>query len=550
MSIALRVRLLQAAISAAILAMAAMVYYAMWSTDYYQKRVKWTNHELAAISALKSNANRFAEQIAEFLLIGEPERPDLLGARAELEAGFGRVEGVIRGEFGFLKGRQEGEEDLDGLHRLDRMRTLYQEINVAVAHASQLREEGRQDEAILLFRREIENRLDVEFDALLTGAILDEEEEVRRTERRADELWHRLALATAIVTLMAIAASLVSGMLIARSLRRPIMLLADGTEAVAQGRLDHRIDYDGRDELGTLARRFNAMAATQEEQRKLLLGARSELERQVAERTAELAAANKRLTDINKLRIRFLADISHELRTPLTVLRGEAEIALRHGPKPETVYCDTLERIVAQASDMTRLVEDLLFISRSETDTLRFEMRPTVLPRLVAEAVREVEVLRRRNRLTIEAKYPPWPMRIEADPQRFKQAVTILLDNAVKYSPAGRAVTVEVAAADGHAEISVRNEGEGIPAEELPHVFDRSYRGRAPHASSQQGSGLGLAIARWLVEKHGGEIAIISGEGRFTEVRLRVPMAEAASDGEDSDGRGRPQDSELRQTRA
>jgi nitrogen fixation/metabolism regulation signal transduction histidine kinase len=400
--------------------MAAVVYFTIWSTNHYRKRVEWTNHELAAITALKVNANRFSEQIAEFLLIGEPERSDFMSARAELEAGFEKLEGVIRGEFEFLRRRGEGEHDLDGLHRLDRMRVLYQEIDRAVAQVFQLREQGRQDDAVLLFRREIENRLDAEFDNLLTNAILDEEEEVNRTEQGADELWRRLALATAGVTLLAIAACLVSGLLIARSLKRPIALLTRGTEAVARGRLDHRIDYDGPDELGILARRFNTMAATQEEQRKLLLGARSHLERQVAERTAELADANKRLTDLNRLRVRFLADISHELRTPLTVLRGEAEIALRHGRKPEAIYRDTLERIVAQASDMTRLVEDLLFISRSETDTLRFEMRPVVLQDLVAEVVREMEVLRRRNRLAIEVDCPSLPIRVVADPQRLR----------------------------------------------------------------------------------------------------------------------------------
>ncbi len=443
MSITSRIRLLLAAIGLAILSMAAVVYFTIWSTDHYRERAEWTNHALAAITALKFNANRFSEQIAEFLLIGEPERPDFESARAELEAGFEKLEGVIRGELNFLKRRGTGEEDLDGLHRLERMRTLYQEIDRAVAQVFQLRGQGRHDEAIHLFSRKIENRLDAEFDNLLTNAILDEQEEVDQTERDADELWRQLALVTAVVTLLAIAASLVSGLMIARSLKRPIMLLAEGADAVARGRLGHRIDYDGLDELGTLARRFNAMAATQEEQRRLLLEARSDLERQVTERTTELAAANKRLTDLNQLRVRFLADISHELRTPLTVLRGEAEIALRHGRKPEEAYRDTLERIVAQASDMTRLVEDLLFISRSETDTLRFEMLPTVLQDLVAQAVREVDVLRRRKGLTIETKCPPWPICIEADPHRLKQAFTILLDNALKYSSAGQGLRMK-----------------------------------------------------------------------------------------------------------
>jgi signal transduction histidine kinase len=115
----------------------------------------------------------------------------------------------------------------------------------------------------------------------------------------------------------------------------------------------------------------------------------------------------------------------------------------------------------------------------------------------------------------------------------------ILIDNAIKYSPADCTVTVRILASQGHGQVIVRDEGYGIPAEELPHVFDRFYRGRASGTAHQGGSGLGLAIAKWLVEKQGGEVGIESREGQFTEVRLRVPRVEMPGDVQAPGGRMR-----------
>jgi two-component system, OmpR family, sensor kinase len=536
MSIRSRVYLFQLIISVSILLMASVVYVTLRSTDYYLKRVQLANHQHEAITSLKVNANRFSEQIAELLLIGEPERPDFESARAELEEGFDRLERMIKGELDFLKGTQEQKDELDELYRLQRMRTLYAEINQFVIQMMALRDQGRQDEAILMFRREIENRLDAEFENLLTAAVLDERDEVEWVERRAEALWRQYSLITGGVALAAIAFCLVSGLLLMRALTRPIKLLTIGAEAFSRGEFDHRIAYDSLDELGTLARRFNQMAALQEEQRALLLHARYNLEREVDERTKELGAANKRLTHLDRLRVQFLADISHELRTPLTALRGEAEVTLRHGPKQEALYRDTLERIVSQASDMGRLVDDLLFLARSESDTIRFELRRVVLQDPVAEAVREGEMLAREKSIAIKVEYPPEPVWIEADAQRLKQAFMILLDNAIKYSPSKRSVFVRVAATQAFGEVAVRDEGTGIPTEELPNVFERFYRGRKSSTSSRGGSGLGLAIARWLAEKHGGEIVIESEENRYTEVKIRLRRLEVASLGQDSAG--------------
>ena len=346
MGIRSRILLFQLIVVGSVLMMAAIVYITIRSTTYYTQRVQWANNQLEAVTALTVNANRYSEQIAEFLLIGEPERPDYDSARAELEAGFDALEKLTRGEAEFLVGSSEQEDGGDEIFRITRMRTLYGEITKATSDAIDLRNQGRQEDAVRVFRREIENRFDAEFQNILEAARRDEAEEVARTELQAEALWRRLTWMTAALALAAVVLCFVTAFLLARSLMRPIGLLTQGAEAIGRGELDHRIGYDSRDELGALARRFNAMAANQEDQRKWLLDARTDLERQVTARTAELAAANQRLTDLDRLRVQFLADISHELRTPLTALRGEAEIPLRHGSKPEAVYRDALERIV------------------------------------------------------------------------------------------------------------------------------------------------------------------------------------------------------------
>ncbi|TIP23940.1 MAG: HAMP domain-containing protein [Mesorhizobium sp.] len=509
--------------------MAAIVYITIRSTTYYTQRVQWANNQLEAVTALTVNANRYSEQIAEFLLIGEPERPDYESARAELEAGFEKLAQLTRGEAEFLGRSSEQEDSGDEIFRITRMRALYGEIAKATSDAINLRNQGRQEDAVRIFRRDIENRFDAEFENILEAARRDEEEEVVRTELQAEALWRRLTWMTAALALAAVVLCFVAAFLLARSLMRPISLLTEGTEAISRGDLDHRIAFDGRDELGALARRFNEMATHQQDQRDRLLNAKAELEQQVAARTAELAAANQRLTELDRLRVQFLADISHELRTPLTALRGEAEIPLRHGSKPEAVYRDALERIVTQSLEMGRLVDDLVFLSRSETDTIRFEPRRTDLVSIVADAVHEGEILGRAKGISIKAAYSNRPVWITADAQRLKQALVIILDNAIKYSPRDRSVNLNMTVVDGHAEIAIRDKGLGIPAEEIPKVFERFYRGRSPRASRQLGSGLGLAIAKWLIEKHSGEIALTSEVGSFTEVVVRLPRADATA---------------------
>lgn len=523
MKLKTRIYLLQLVIAAIVLMMATVAYVSIRSAHYNLKRVQAASHQLDAIRSVNVHANRFSEQIAELLLIGEAERADYLSAGRDLEAGFSGLEKTTLDESALLSTSGEASDSRDELRRVQRMRVLHARIDRSVSKLFSLRNQGRNEDAVQLFRVEIENRLDAEMEQLLRAALLDEQNEVKQVAREADARWLRLASIVAIATVFAIAICLATAYGLARALIPPVAKLIAGADAISRGELDHRIAYRSNDELGLLAQSFNQMGEQLEGQHTQVKDAQAGLEHEVAERTGELATANHRLSTLDRLRVQFLADISHELRTPLTALRGEAEITLRHAPKPETAYRDALERIVMLARDMSRLVDDLLFLARSEADTLRFDLRRLALHDLAFKVCREGEALGHGKGIAVQIEFPDEPIWIIADAQRLKQAFLIVLDNAIKYSPCGSVVRMQVVAMNDFAEITVRDQGKGISAEELPFVLDRFYRGNAPGGP---GTGLGLAIAKWLVEKHGGEIAVTSKADSFTEVKIRIPRLE------------------------
>jgi signal transduction histidine kinase len=220
----------------------------------------------------------------------------------------------------------------------------------------------------------------------------------------------------------------------------------------------------------------------------------------------------------------FLADIGHELRTPLTVLRGEAEVALR-GDKAAGEHRETLQHIVRLTHQMGRLIEDLLFLSRAEVGAIRFEMQPVALQDVLDVALAEGRVLAAANGLLLHAVVPKEPCTVRGDPERLVQALLIAIDNAVKYSDTGGAIEISLDCGTPEATITIRNPGPDIPEADLPFVFNRFYRGaRQVVDRVTSGSGLGLPIAKWVVDTHGGQVAIASRD-RETVLTINLPTA-------------------------
>jgi signal transduction histidine kinase len=196
----------------------------------------------------------------------------------------------------------------------------------------------------------------------------------------------------------------------------------------------------GYTEFALIANRFNLMAEEMGRQRLELVRSRQSLQRGVAERTEELRLANEALSHGDRTRRHFFADISHELRTPLTVIRGESQFALRGGDKSPDAYKDALRRILARSEQMTRLVDDLLFIARSDTGNTRLDRKAMVLDKLVGEVCLGAQTLGQAKSITIA--FHPQVSRavVHGDDGRLRQLFLILLDNALHYSNPGSQV--------------------------------------------------------------------------------------------------------------
>jgi two-component system, OmpR family, sensor kinase len=466
--------------------------------------------------------NRYSENIAELLLLGRTELDDFHAARSSLEDSLALLTSLIEDEVAFIRSPEEREEEREELARVGRMQELFADIDLTAQRLLFLREQGRLEEATRLFREGIEESLDAELEDHVAAAIADEEAELRGIEARTNQLERRLTLLVVAVSVAALLAAGVAGAILSRALTRPIRELIAGTRAIGEGDLSYRIDYGRRDEFADLAQQFNATVGRLDAQRRKLLDVQAGLEDEVARRTGELEEANGRLQRLDHMRMLFLAEIGHELRTPLTVLRGEAEVALR-GERPIEEHLETLRRIVQLAQQMGRLVEDLLFLARAEVGAVRFEMQPIELQDVLEVALGEARFLASERGVLIEPQLPTEPCRVEADAERLTQAFLIVLDNSVKYSDPGRAVDLTLRTTGAEAEVTLRNLGAGIPPSDLPYVFNRFYRGREGPNGHASGTGLGLPIAKWIVDTHGGRIAVESG-AQETLVTIHLPL--------------------------
>ncbi len=185
--------------------------------------------------------------------------------------------------------------------------------------------------------------------------------------------------------------------------------------------------------------------------------------------------------------MRFLADVSHELRTPLTVLRGEAEVALRGMSKPEAVYRESLKLIVNQAADMGRLVEDLLFLVRAEVEEIRYEFRVLRIGDVVAEAVNDAAAIARGKQIRISVGRAAPDVLVRADPRRHQAGDAELCSiTPSKYAPAGSDVEVDFVRVHAAVELTVADRGPGVPPNELPHIFERLFRGEQARAAEHR----------------------------------------------------------------
>jgi len=218
---------------------------------------------------------------------------------------------------------------------------------------------------------------------------------------------------------------------------------------------------------------------------------------------------------------RFMADAAHELRTPVTILRTRVEVALAQAREPDHDAA-TLRAIEREAARLGHIVGDLLTLARADAGERPIARELLYLDDAASQAVEAVRTLAQQKRVQVEVGAFE-EARITGDPALVRQLLVIVLDNAVKFTPAGGHVRLDVTTQDGRATVVVVDTGVGIPAEQLPHVFERFYRGD-PARREADGTGLGLAIARWIADAHGARIEIGSTPGNGTRVTVTFPV--------------------------
>jgi heavy metal sensor kinase len=229
-----------------------------------------------------------------------------------------------------------------------------------------------------------------------------------------------------------------------------------------------------------------------------------------------------RLESAHGTQQRFLADASHELRTPLTVLRGEIEVALRR-ERPADEYREVLESSREEIERLARLTENLLSLARSDAGE-GLVTREAVDLAALCVGVREAMsgmAEQKRMKLTVEASEAVF---VNGDAGALERVCLNLVENAIRYSPAGENVTLQVVNENGEAVLSVSDTGPGIGAEHLPHLFERFYRVDKARSREQGGAGLGLAIVEALVKAHGGSVSVSGVVGQGTTFTIRLPL--------------------------
>lgn len=304
------------------------------------------------------------------------------------------------------------------------------------------------------------------------------------------ESFNRFLVIALFVGFAGASASLFLAVLLTPSSFKPLEDMAAVTRQITNADdLSRRVPNTERtDEIGVLARSFN----------------------QLLERLERLFQTQQRL----------LADVSHELRTPLTAIRGNVDLMRRMGDADP----ESLEIIQEEIERMTRLVGDLLLLARADAGGLPLEKKKVELDNLLFEVYRQVRLLEKSVEVKVTEVDQVCMM---GDVDRLKQLLLNLISNAIKYTPDGGTVDVSLSKKNGWAYLKISDTGMGIPAEDLPYIFDRFYRvdkARARAQSGQGGAGLGLAIAKWIAQAHGGNIDVTSQVGEGTTFTIILPV--------------------------
>jgi len=228
-----------------------------------------------------------------------------------------------------------------------------------------------------------------------------------------------------------------------------------------------------------------------------------------------------RINDSYRTQVRFVSDASHELRTPISVIQGYANLLDRWGKNDEKTLQESIDAIKDETANMKGLVEQLLFLARGDNNTMALQIERFELSSLAEEVLRETQMIDSGHEYSSSVT----SVFINADKGLIKQAARILIDNAIKYTPIGKRITISVSGADSYTRLTVQDEGIGIAPDAVPKIFDRFFRADESRARATGGTGLGLSIAKWITERHGGHMEVLSRQDIGTRISIVLPTA-------------------------
>ena len=306
---------------------------------------------------------------------------------------------------------------------------------------------------------------------------------------------NRLLLVLLVSMPVALAVSLAGGWFMAGRALRPVDAITLAAQRIAEGDLTQRLTPPASaDEIGRLTNTFNNMIDRLE-------------------------------MSFRQIR-QFSSDASHELRTPLTVMRGETELALRRPRDPED-YRAVMESNLEEIDRMTRIVDELLFLSRADMGEVKMEHLPVPLDSLIEDVQRQASLLGQERAVQVVLRSTA-PAVVSGDELRLRELFLNLADNAIKYSRSGGTVEMALTIEQGQARLSVTDHGIGIAEEDRPQIFDRFYRTDNARAHTKKGTGLGLAICSWIAESHHGHIEVQSKVGEGSTFTVWLPLVPTA----------------------
>lgn len=329
------------------------------------------------------------------------------------------------------------------------------------------------------------------------------QQQIDRREELQDEISGdtrdtALLVAAGLIAGLTGALLLFSGLI--SSMRRPLEELVGAAGRLASGDRSARVEVGGLAETATLGAAFNEMAE-------------------------ELEQEESRREELDRLKDEFVLTASHELRSPLTSVQGFAELLMLDRDSLTPQQAETVEIILDNCRHLVRLLNNLLDLARSDVGRLAIQPQPTEVAPLIEDVVRTMRAQTEAGHQSLREDLPPDLPLINVEPDRIRQILVNLLTNAHEYSPEGASIVVAAQPVGAEVEISVSDNGQGIPEDQLGRIFDRFTRGDAGLTQRVGGTGLGLAISKSLVELHGGTITAESAVGVGSTFRVRLPIA-------------------------